>query len=264
MAQEKSQAILLKAHNWSESSRIVLFFTSDFGKLRLTDRGGRSLKSKRGRLMPFALLELTFYKSEKQSIGYLTDCDIQKVFSFEGEGSLGRLAYASAATELINLLLPEEEAQPYLFDYTVTFYNLVDTASKRALPALFIAYFLRLLSRLGYHPSLNYCAVSGDEFTKFASTTSTVNFSPAKGGIVSPPCQVASERYIALSPDCFQSLVTLQTASLTEAANRIVSFADAGQILFALSSFISYQAELKAGLNSLEFLDKLKRTHLKG
>ena len=63
MALEKTEAVVLKAFNWSESSRTVLFFSRRFGRIALVDKGGRSFKSKRGRVTPFAKLEISFYQS---------------------------------------------------------------------------------------------------------------------------------------------------------------------------------------------------------
>ena len=263
MPLEKSEAVILKSYNWSESSRMVVFFTSEFGKIRLTDRGGRSFKTKRGRLTPFARLDLTFYTSEKQTTGYLSDSEMLQLFSFERDGTLGRLAYGSAALELINLLLPDEEPHRDLYRYLVTYLHLVDTVDKHALPALFITFFLRLLSHLGYHPSLGYCLESGREVDEFVGSRDKVMFSPERGGIVSPACQRPGEYYIGLSFDHFQELLELQRASLTEAAGHTISFAGAAQMLEALARFLHYQADIGASLKSLEFLDKLKQAHLK-
>ena len=262
MPQEKSEAILLKSFNWSESSRMVVFFTEDFGKLRLTDRGGRSFKTKRGRLTMFSRIDLSFYISEKVTTGYIADSEILKLYSFERDGTLGRLAYASAACELLYLLLPEEQDQPDLYRYVVSYLDLVDEVDKRALPSVFIAFFLRLLSQLGYHPSLAYCVESGREIEKFALPGDEILFSSERGGVISPSCQRPGEYYIRLSYDWFADLLALQTVSLSEAAGRRIGFTEASVLLDALARFVRYQADIGATLKSLEFLDKLKTTHL--
>ncbi len=140
----KSEAVLLKAFNWAESSRTLVFFTREFGKLPIVDKGGRSIKSKRGRLIPFAELELTFYKSDKEARGYVSDIELIRAFEFEKEGTLGRLAYGSAACELLYLLLPEEEPQADLYTYFLSYLEFIDNADRKGLPALFITFYLRL------------------------------------------------------------------------------------------------------------------------
>jgi len=262
MALEKSQAVVLKMFNWSESSRTVLFFTERFGKLPLVDKGGRSIKSKRGRLMPFAQLEITFYSSQKESSGYLSDVDTRRVYSMEGEGSLGRLAYGSAACELLYLLLPEEEAQAGLYRYFLTYLEKLETCRRRSLPALFLTFFLRALSLLGFHPSVAYCIVSGLEADKFAPDDGRLQFSPKRGGLVAPACQKPGEYYIGLSIEQVKTLSVLQRASLEEAATVPLGFEDATYLIETLGNFLRYHSGLISDLKSLEFLQKLKNSHL--
>jgi DNA repair protein RecO (recombination protein O) len=264
MPLEKSEAIILKTFNWSESSRAVHFFTEKFGRMPLMDRAGRSVKSKRGRLLPFARLEITFYVSEKESTGYLSDSDLIELFSFEKEGTLGRLAYGSAACELLYRLLPEQEPLPDLYTYLMSYLRYIDRSDRRFLPALFLAFFLRLLSQLGYHPSIEYCVVCGQEVSEFIGEGKTVAFSPERGGIVSPACQKPGEYYIDLTLADHRRLMTLQRASLHEAASIAVGYQEAVRLIDALAKFLSYQADIKSELKSLEFLEKLKGSQLNG
>lgn len=262
MALEKSQAVVLKMFNWSESSRTVLFFTDRFGKLALIDKGGRSLKTKRGRLQPFARLEITFYSSQKESSGYLSDVDTQRVYSLDRDGELGRLAYASAACELMYLLLPDEEAQSSLYRYFLTFLERMESSPKRALPALFLTFFLRSMSLLGFHPSVAYCVVSGVEAEKIVPESGRIMFSPKRGGLVSPACQKPGEYYIGLSVDQVKTLSVLQRASLEEAATVPLGFEDATYLVEVLGDFLKFHSGLISDLKSLEFLQKLKNAHL--
>ncbi|UCD63699.1 MAG: DNA repair protein RecO [Candidatus Zixiibacteriota bacterium] len=259
MSLEKSEAVLLKAHNWSESSRTVVFFASDFGRIALVDKGGRSLKSRRGRLLPFARLEITFYHSQRETRGYLREIDAIEVFSYEDEGGLGRLAYASAATELLNLVLPEEEHQAQLYDYFVVYLRQLSTVAKKSLAPVFIAFYLRLLSHLGYHPSLGYCVTCGKALAEFRKTGRRM-FSPARGGVICETCQKAGDYYIGFSSEAYGRLLTLQTASLAEAALVPVRFAEASRFIEALTGLLTSQTGLKSELKSLEFIEKLKKS----
>lgn len=264
MSLEKSEAVILKAFNWSESSRTVHFFSRNFGRIPLVDKAGRSFKSRRGRLMPFSRMEITFYSSEKETSGYIRDCELIELFSFEQDGTLGRLAYASAACELLYLLLPEREPQEALYSYLISYLRFCDKADKHALSALFIAFFLRLLSQLGYHPSLEYCVVCGKDVTEEADNSAPIAFSPQRGGVVSRACQKPGEYYIDLTPAGHSLLLTLQRASLHEAASVTIGYQEAVNLIDALARFLRYQADLKSDLKSLEFLEKLKGSQLNG
>ncbi len=258
MSLEKSEAVILKTYNWSESSRTVVFFSLDYGRIALVDKGGRSIKSKRGRLVPFSRSEITFYHSEKESSGYISDVELLEAFSFEKEGTLGRLAYASAACELLHLLLPEDEPQRALYNYFVNFLKQMDSVDRRFLLAVFIAFYLRLLSQLGYHPSLAYCASCGKEFAFGEEDGEIRLFSVDRGGFICPACQRPGEYYISFSSDSHKLLVALQTASLSEAATLPISFSEGVKLLDALTKFVGNQTGLKSELKSLQFIEKLK------
>ena len=267
MSLDKTEAILLKSYNWSESSRTVVLFSRRFGRIALVDRGGRSFKSKRGRLMPFARMEITFYNTEKETSGYVSGVDLLKAWSFERDGSLGRLAFGSAGCELLNMLLPEEEPLPNLYDYFATYLEYVEEVDKRSLAGIFLAFFLHLLSQLGYHPSLSNCTGCGRQVVPSSATeegayAGGIPFSAERGGIVCPTCQSPTDYYIPLSVECFEPLVALQSASLREAAAISVSFGQASRILEVLTKFLSHQAGVKGDLKSLDFLEKLRNTDL--
>lgn len=258
MPLEKSEAILLKAHNWSESSRTLVFFTKEYGKLALVDKGGRAISSKRGRALSFARLEVSFYSSQKESSGYISDVELLEEFSLTNDGSLGRLAYASAACETLNELLAEHEPQPMLFTYLMTFFQHINTAPKTALSSLFITFFLRMLSTLGYHPSLAYCVSCSKPAEQALDSDGYLAFSPERGGLVCPSCGRPTDYYIRFHRDPYMIMAALQTASLGEAVAMPTGHADALSLLEGLTKFLSYQTGVRSELKSLLFLEKLR------
>ncbi len=216
------------------------------------------MTAKRGRVIPYAELELTFYESKKESSGYISDVELIRMFELSGDGSLGRLAYASAAVELLQLLLPKEEPLIDLYDYSVSYLEKIDQAKKQALASLFLTFFLRLLSQLGYHPSLAYCGGCDKSVESYIRDSATVRFSPERGGVVCPSCQNPGEYYIGLPYESFTKLAELQTASLNEAENVALGFKETALLLDALVKFLEYQADISSKIKSLEFLQKLK------
>ncbi|HUV30682.1 MAG TPA: DNA repair protein RecO [Acidobacteriota bacterium] len=264
MPLEKSEAVILRMFNWSESSRTVVFFTRDFGKLRLQDKGGRRLTTKRGRLLPFTRTEVTFYRSERSGSGYISDSEVLEAFSLEGQGELGRLAYASAACELLYLLLPEQETQPELYEYSIAYLRQVAAADRRALPPVFISFFLRLMSQLGYRPSLAYCAGCSTALDRIIAAGQGLVFAPERGGVLCRACQKAGERYIPVSAGGARLLAALQRASLAEAASLPIGYEDACRLIEALTKFLKYHSGLVSDLKSLAFLEKLKNKRLNG
>ena len=254
---EKTEGFVLKAYNWSESSRTIIFFTRNSGKLALTDRGGRSLKSKRGRAIPFARLELTYYSSERESAGHLSEVNIAQAWSFEDESALGRLAFGSAVCELLRLTLPDHEPHEDLYLYSLKFFDHLAKSPREALLPLFVCYYLRAISFLGYRPVLSACVDCGKKKEDFTVSGRFFKLSPDRGGVICNSCQREGERYIQLAADDIGWAETLQTSSLEEAEREIISYQRASRVLDALLWFLKTQTGI-GKINSLDFLNKLK------
>jgi len=255
MAQIKSEGFILKVVNWKENSRIFTFFTENAGRQSIVDRGGRSIKSKKGRLMTFTRMDLNYFRSEKTGTGYVSEADPLEIFSFEKEGTLGRLTFASAALEILYGLLPENEPMRSLYHLTVQYFRLIDRVPRHSLYPTFIAYFIKLVSNLGYRPNFAGCIGCGRELDKSAKSFA---FVPERGGIVCSACQMPGEYYITLQPERLARLYKLQTSSLAEAAAVELKLAEAEAITELLVSFLKYQTETKE-LKTLKFLEKLKQ-----
>lgn len=266
MPQIKSEGIILRSVNWKEQSKIVTMFTDNAGLQSIIDRGGRSLKSKRGRLLTFARMEIGYFKSEKSGVGYLSEVEPLEIFLLEKEGNLGRLTFGSAALELLADLLPESEPQERLYQLTLDFLRLIDKVEKKSILPLFISFFLKLLSYLGYRPNFAGCTGCGTEADKTAGLNSDNKlrflFSPERGGLVCSACQKAGEYYIKLRAERLDKIYSLQTASLTEAAGIKIIMQEAEGILDLLTRFLKYQTDCRE-LKSLKFFEKLKKTTLK-
>lgn len=257
MAIESTEAVALRLFNWSESSRTIVVLSRRFGRIALIDKAGRSIKSKRGRVLPFAVHELAFYQGEGERRNYLSGVDTMRIFSFAADGSLGKLAYGSAANELCLTLLPEDEPHPEIYTYLLTFYEHLEAADRLALPGLFLTFLLRSASLLGYHPQLNYCA----ECSRPIPQEETLNwiFDPARGGIVCPGCAAFSDTYIPVSPADLLGLAAYQRASLSEADGMQLPFEQGQRLLEVMLRFLEYHAGVNSQLKALGFLDKLKR-----
>jgi len=265
MPQLKSEGIVLKSVNWKENSRFITFFTEDSGRQSIVDRGGRSLKSKRGRPLTFSRLDIGYFKSEKTGTGYLSEVEPLESYLFEKDGSLGRLTFASAAVELLYDLLPDDEPQRSLYHLTIQFLRLTDKSPKSSLFPIFLGYFMKFLSQLGYRPNFAGCVGCGKDVKDFmpepdnsGPVSNGLAFSPDRGGLVCSACQIPGEYYIKLHPERLKTAYGLQTASLLEAAEIRIKYKDSEDILELLKNFLKYQTDTR-DLKSLEFLGKLKK-----
>lgn len=216
------------------------------------------MSTKRGRLVPFARMEITFYASGKSAKGYVSDSEVMWLYTFEKEGALGRLAYASATCELLNHLLSDQEPQMPLYNLFIEFLELTETVEKKVLPALFICFFLHLLTNLGYHLSLTRCVGCEKPTATDDCNVEEFQFSPDRGGIVCRSCQTPAEYYYLLSKENARRLVALQNTSLSEATGIPIGYKDAAYLQDVLTKFTVSQTGMSGQLKSLDFLEKLK------
>lgn len=184
MSTEKAQAIVIRLADFSESSRVVTFFSREFGKVSALAKGAKRLKG------PFdAALDL------------LSNCRI--VFLRKSTGALSVLTQASLVTrfspvptnlysvyggyyvaELLAKLTEEEDPDPDIFDLAEsTLEQLSD--DKADINAAIVAFEIELLSRIGLFPNLQECCVCSEPIvldTKYAHWVS-------QGGLLCSQCR---------------------------------------------------------------------------
>lgn len=157
MSLHTTPALLLRAHPYSETSRILRFLTPAHGVVALLARGVRARTGRgAGALETFARGELT--------ADFRPDRDLQGFRDFRPGGGdprrLGRdlLAFA-AASYLAELVLAHamEEAGPDLYDAFVAALEALESAPADLLPFHALAGGWQLLALFGFPPELEAC-----------------------------------------------------------------------------------------------------------
>jgi DNA repair protein RecO (recombination protein O) len=185
---DTTDALLLRAVDYSEADRIVTLLTADFGKASFIARGARRSKKRfSGTLQPFQLLrvELSHGRGE---LGTLARAQIVRPFP-RVLGDLARMGAGFAALELVRELLPEREADPAPLGLTL---ELLDRLDQVAAPSarLLVCFEARLLSLCGFAPQLQQCGLCGRK----PGETQAAEFDPHSGHLVCRRCGGASHR----------------------------------------------------------------------
>lgn len=106
-----AQGVILHRWPFQESGYIIELFSSSLGRIRAVAKGAKRPKSPwRGRLEPFQLME--FEITGKGELKTLTQADIIATYALKGSF----LYSGFYLNELLQRLLPEQYAQPDLFD----------------------------------------------------------------------------------------------------------------------------------------------------
>jgi DNA repair protein RecO (recombination protein O) len=182
MSAHATEAVVLHAFDYLESSRIIRLLTRDLGLRSVLARGARRSAKRFG-----AALDLFVQGTAELEIKPGRDLDTLNAFDLVRTRAdigldLARFSGASALAELI-LRFAQNDTDTDLFDITVDALDRVAGASGTAARDAAIAGAWRILATLGFQPSLDDCSdcqrAIGDE---------AVLFSQSSGGVVCEQC----------------------------------------------------------------------------
>ncbi|MBX3469433.1 MAG: DNA repair protein RecO [Planctomycetes bacterium] len=162
MAIHRTDAIVLRAIDYSETSLIVWLYTRDHGRVHLIAKGARRARSPfEGALEPLVRGELVFYRKAKPD-----GLDIAKEFDpvdlhLGLRADLARLHRGVYVGELLTELSEPDVASPEAFDAAAEALGHLARGSHDALEQALVGCQLRLLAASGLRPVLDRCARCG-------------------------------------------------------------------------------------------------------
>ncbi len=224
----KTQGIVLRKVDFSETSLILTFMTRDYGKVSALVKGAkRSGKKAVGALDMLCLADIVFLQ-KPSDLHTLTEYEVTDYFAGLYRG-LKRVYAADYAIELVRDSV-EQEACPDVFDLLAAMLRRLATASDLA-PLIF-AYELKLLSALGFQPELDVCTSCG------RALTASVFFRAAVGGSVCQRCR--SDDCLSLSPGALATMRTLARADLDRVGRLRIAPAAHAEIRRAIRRHIEH------------------------
>ncbi len=204
MSAEKALALVVRATDWSETSRIVTLWTREFGKVRALAKGGRRLKSNfESALDLLTLCSIVVLRKSSGSLDLLTEAQVAESFP-RLRGDLSALYSGYYIAELLSECTQDYDPHPALFDEAVATLQTLGQSGLPTGPRL-ARFELVLLQELGYRPRLDVCADCG---TKLADppVTPGLYFSPTAGGVVCATCRTKHRDSHPLSVNGWRAL----------------------------------------------------------
>jgi DNA repair protein RecO (recombination protein O) len=216
----KTDAVVLRARKFSETSLIVPLYTEAYGKMTVMAKGARSSRSRLASvLQPMNYVHAVFYRKESRDLQLLSQCDLLESFSALSD-DLERMAPAMMAVELVDLVThPEEQSRP-LFGLLVEALRSINNATKN--PIMVLYYFeVHLLDLLGFRPDLGRCSECGTALTEAVVGSGKRVLHLSSGGLVCPDCSSRGLGLVPISAPAVRVLQRLQELRECEAATRI-------------------------------------------
>lgn len=144
----KTEAIVLKTVDYSESSIIATLFTREKGKVAVIAKGARKPKNKFSAfLVAGQLLEAVFYNKDSRSVQTLSELSYsEKLHSLRTD--IEKMAIATITMELINQVIHENEENSDLFEFLKRSFVWVE--NQKEVPASLFPYIqLRVADYIG-------------------------------------------------------------------------------------------------------------------
>lgn len=182
----KTDAVVVRSMKYGDTSKIVTFYTRQFGKLKGIAKGARRRGNKFGAsLEPMSYVTLVLYKKEHRDLHLISQCDQIRSFGTL-QDSIEKMSAGLSVLELVDGLSHEEEENHALFSLIVETLSVLDSSS-RNYQSLARSFQLKLASLLGYAPSLNVCVQCGKPLGEDNSRTG-VGFQLTDGAVQCSDC----------------------------------------------------------------------------
>jgi DNA repair protein RecO (recombination protein O) len=200
MSSEKTDAIVIRLIDFSESSAVVTTFTRDFGKITGLAKGAKRPKSAfESALDLLALVRIVFLHKSSDALDLYTEAKLVRRFR-AATRDLSRLYAGYYLAELLNELTEPGDPHPELFDAADAALAALDGEGNVA--AVVARFELTLLRYVGHLPELDTCVQCG---TPIAST-GRVAFGQLSGGVLCENCKHGKRQVASISGEALALL----------------------------------------------------------
>lgn len=249
MSLEKATALVIRATDFSETSRIVTLWTRELGKVRALAKGGRRLKSNFDVALDLlSLCGIVLLRKSSGSLDLLTEARVEERFPHL-RTDLSALYGAYYVAELLGEWTQDYDPHPSLFEAALE--TLRNLGQPGVLTGPCVAHFeLVLLRELGYGPALDFCADCGEAVSSSlaleegpgvraeALSTMELAFSAAGGGVLCARCQPRQRDRRPLLEATRRTLERLQAPG--EAWREVHDARMRGQVRQILNDYVTY------------------------
>ena len=232
MAIISTQAIVLKAFDFRETSKIAVFFTKDHGKVSGVLKGIRKDPKKFGSsLERFSVNDIVYYPYRSSDIHLVSQCDM-RAFFYPIRQDLKKSTAATYASELINLMMPTELVNKRIFYLMAHFLEEMQECDD--IDRLIRVFQVKVLYFSGFRPHLDACVhcrkkVHGKTF-----------FSMKEGGLVCNHCQSCAGTVHPISPGSVATILYLERSSWANCQKVKLTKISRQELKYILNNFLVF------------------------
>lgn len=233
MSLYKTEALVLRSRKYKEADSLLTLLTQKRGKVSAIAKGVRKANSRlRGGVQLFTHNEMLLYQG--RSLHVVTQSQCLEAFTTL-QNNMEAMAAACYWCELLDSFLPAEQTDREIFMLALAGFHLLalehDELVVRALE-------IKLLSFLGYRPSLDSCISCGRSW----QAEQKIFFSAESGGVLCSACKKGNEA-IFFTLEALKAWQQLQRMKLSNLNRLKVSVAGLKVLDDVLESFLVFQLD---------------------
>ncbi len=249
---EKTEAIIINCMDWSDSSKIVVFYTKDSGKVKAVVKGARRGKSPfRGALEVLCHVDLVYYEKQSRELQVVTQCSVKDHFA-RIKKNIVKTAYCSYFVQMVDEIARGKEKSGDLFHLLLEIFRYMEENNATGLLARYFE--LNFLKATGYKPLLKQCSVcgSGMEFP-----LRRAGFSPGTGGVICETCMDRNREFVMISGGTLSTMLCLEKVALERLGRLRVSPSIKDELKESLCYYLEHYLEKR--LKSMDFLELVRK-----
>lgn len=245
---ETTEAIVLNTKKFGETSKIVSFFTKDFGKINAMVKGAQKPKSKFGStLEPMNYLSIVFYKKPANQLQLLSDSEIAVNF-WNIRTSLENTAIGFAIVETVYKILEEYYVNKSIFEDIVQSLEILN--KQEASP---FAVYLKFLFSFAVNLGLDI-NISNELFTTNNSNI-RIFFNYVNGTFTTHNIRTEENRYyILIENNLFTKIDEIYNSDWDSLPKSVFSKSEMFQSIGLFNKFFVYHTERGLFLDSLSLI----------
>jgi DNA repair protein RecO (recombination protein O) len=252
MYSEKSEAIVIRAVPWSETSFIVTLFSKDFGKVSAVAKGARRLRSPfESSLDLLAKSQIVFIQKNNETLDILTEAKLIRRFR-SSQISLLPLYCGYYVAELLLALTEDHQKLGELFELADQ--TLQDLDAQKSPAELILRFEMQLLKMLGHLPTFHLCASCGNPVESDTDSEES-RLGIAAGGVLCTNC-LPGQRFVIRIRNRTLEILKQFTVANWDCEPTAIASQYRGEIRFVMERFVSNLADRQLRLT--DFLEELK------
>lgn len=248
----ETEAVVLHAMPYGDTSKIVTLYTKRYGKLKVIAKGARGEKNKFGASMePLSVSSVILYKKEHRDLHLLSKSEtVLPLHRIQQDTD--RLFTGLALIELTAMVMHDEHEDAGVYALLVDSLRALDAADRNAVNVL-LTYTVKLFGHFGFGLDLSRCAVCGRDVT--AGELPFVLLRSSDGTVICDRChadgQTNGQR---IDGGAFRSLQFFRQCAVGSCTSLTLPPAAKDRILTALQTYLQYHVEGARTLRSLSLL----------